>query len=204
MGRNNVGVFAQQTPHFFVGRLIEVEVPLSDGRKRLRCTDTDDLIGNRRELIACLTGADGNGNDDRRRAQLPHCFDRSPHRRTGSQAIVDENGDAPFDRYGFASLTIRALPPHQFALFLSRYRLDRVVRDAVPSHDVVVEHSDTARCDGSHGQLAMPGGAEFAHKKQVKRGSERPSHFVRDWHSTARKRKDNDVAAARIFVQSRA
>ena len=48
MGCQGVSVVAQQTSHFFVGGLIEVEVPLSDGSKRLRCADADDLIGNRR------------------------------------------------------------------------------------------------------------------------------------------------------------
>jgi hypothetical protein len=58
---------AEQTAHFFVGGLIEVEVPLSDGSKRLGSAEARDLIGNRRQLITCLPGTDWNGNHDRGR-----------------------------------------------------------------------------------------------------------------------------------------
>jgi hypothetical protein len=48
MGRQGLSMVAEQTAHFFVSGLIEIQVPLSDGRKRLRSAEAHDLIGNRR------------------------------------------------------------------------------------------------------------------------------------------------------------
>ena len=57
---------AEQTSHFFVSGLVEVEIPLSDRRKRLRRAKAHDLIGDRRQLITSLTRSDRNGDHDRK------------------------------------------------------------------------------------------------------------------------------------------
>ena len=114
----------QKGPDLLVVGLIEVEVPLTDGGKRLRHSRADDLIGVRRELGARLTSANGNRHDHARRMALAYGLSRRSHRGPCSQPVVDQDDDSVPKIRRRAVLAIGALAPLELQLFFSDNGLD--------------------------------------------------------------------------------
>src|SRR5687767_12811740 len=79
MGRGRTMVRVEQLAHLFIGSLVEIQIPLTDRRKRFRCSHTNDLVSYRRQRRARVARADGHRDDDPGGCQQSHCLDRGHH-----------------------------------------------------------------------------------------------------------------------------
>jgi hypothetical protein len=80
-------------------------------------------------------------------------------------------------------------------------RLDQVVRNAQCAYSLTVEHADSSRGDGAHGELLVTWYSQLAHKKDVQRCVECAGHFICDWHAAARKAEYDHVSAIGVSRQ---
>jgi hypothetical protein len=83
--------------HFVIGCLRKVNVPEADCGEWVRHQRADHFVGNRAKRLARVPSSNRHGHDHTGRpepANRQHC---GSHRRSGGQAIVDQNDGAPFE-----------------------------------------------------------------------------------------------------------
>src|SRR5438128_997046 len=90
----------QKLANFFVARLREILIPQPDGPEGIGCLGADCLVRLALEFGAGFRGADRNGDDQLRWILLANRLRAGPHRRSGCQAVVDEDdnlsGEGPW------------------------------------------------------------------------------------------------------------
>jgi hypothetical protein len=198
-----MGCAMQEIADFLVRRLREIDIPLPDGGEALWRTGADDFVGQFRKLSTSLRRTDGYRDDDPRWPFGAHRFNSSFHRGARRQAIVDQNDDATAQIGWRPGVAIRALTPLKLSLFFARDVFNRSLGSPVPGHDVIVQHSDTARRDGAHGQFGMAGKAQLSDQEHIEWRIECSSYFVPDRNTPAWECQHDDITAASELVEVR-
>ena len=72
-------MLVKQMTNLIVSRLIEIEIPLAHGIKRLRHACAGDLIGKHCQVAACFGSANRNCNNNPRWLELLNRLHGGPH-----------------------------------------------------------------------------------------------------------------------------
>lgn len=179
----------------------EVSVPEPHSHEWLGRARAEDLLDLTAEHIAGLARRRRNRHDDRLRAAVTKCPHRRPHRRSGSESIVNHN------RQPITHLNGCAVPA--IGDFLAPQRLelprgngvDLIALDSYSQHDVVVEDHHVTRCDCTHRQLLVAGNAQLADDKHVERSPQGTCHLVGNRDTPARQPQHHDVIAVCVVPQ---
>ena len=194
--------FLQRRPDFVIGGLAEVLVPGADSSESIGHLGADDLVGNRCQLLASVTRANGHRDNHPRRPQPPdrrHC---RPHRRAGREPVIDEDRHAACDCQCRTTVAVRALPALELLLFEACNVFDGVVRNAAQADNVVIEDANAAARDRAHCELRLQGDAELPHDEDIEGRAEGRGDFECDRHPAARQTEHEDVAAHGIRAES--
>src|SRR4051794_6304996 len=97
--------------YLLVGYRREVPVRLADRAERGRRPEADDVVHPATQGPAGLEGADGDGDDDRRRAQTPDAGDGGAHGGAGGEPVVDDDRRPARDGDRWATGAVGALAP---------------------------------------------------------------------------------------------
>ena len=133
--------------------------------------------GERRQITSSASSAnswqvDGrahrNGHDDARRLLLTDGGHRRAHRRTGGEAVVDEDDRLVGEWNQRPGAAIETFATFELDLLTLGDPVDHVLRNTKRIHDVVIDQPHTAAGDGAHRQFFMPRNTQFAHHKHVK------------------------------------
>ena len=132
-----------------------------------------------------------------------YCLSSCAHRRSGREAVVDEDDNAVGEIQCRSIVAVRALATRELRCFLARDALDRGFGNAVPAHDVRIQHANAAGGDGAHRQLSMTRCPQLAHEEHVERSVKRRRDFKRDRDAAARQREHDDIVAAGVVLKTR-
>lgn len=200
--------FCQQLPNLFVRRLREVVVPQTDSVERLRRDRADHFLDLVPELIACFGSRCWNSDDDPCRLLLSERLRGGSHRRSGRQAVVDENDSASTDIGWLRIAAIQSLAALELILLADDGAIDRALRYPERANDVVIDDTNSAAADCPHRKLLVSGNAELTNEKDVEWRAQLCRDFIRDRHSAAGEGEDEDVVAigelAKIFGEDTA
>ena len=166
-------------------------VPETDGVERFRRRDADDLVGDSAQPLAGFTRADRHGHDDARRRLLAKRQNRRLHRRSGRQAVVDEDDGAIADDGSLPTAAIQHVATFQLEPLAHRHLLDQRMGNAEVANQILAEHFDATCGDRAHRELGMTRHAEFADEEDVQRRLQPRRHFARhrntaSWEGRAR------------------
>src|SRR5690242_47890 len=87
----------EQLVHLGIVRLLEVLVPETNRVERVRHVEAHDLLHQRGHRCTGLARSHGNGDDDLARTLPAKRGDCGAHRRSGGQAVVDEDDNVILD-----------------------------------------------------------------------------------------------------------
>jgi hypothetical protein len=193
----------EQRPHFGVGGLREIAIPLSHRRERLWCTRAHQFVGDRLHLNARCRRAHRNRDHDARGSMRTDRLDGGSHRRSGRKTIVDEDDDASGQGDERPAHSVLVFATFEFGLLDPGHRVDRICWNTRPAHDVVVHHADAARRDRTHRQFRVAWQSQFPDQEDIEWCAERRRHLVGDGHAAAWQRQHHDVVPPGVLIEER-
>ena len=185
--------------HLTVGELVEVIVPRADRDQVGGGDDGDKFVHVWPQFGGHGLLHDRHGQDERGRLLRAHHRDRGAYGGAGGDAVVHQNDGAVADGGCGASVAVYAFAAIEFGLLHCGRFVDHGLRDPQAHHDIVVEHAHAAGTDGAHGELFVPGHAQFARVEQIERRVERTRHFVRHGKATARQPQHEEFTATHVL-----
>ena len=150
-----------------------------------RLKRTDQLVGQRVDRGAGVRRADGNGDHEPRRTGRPHGSHGGAHRGAGGQAVVHDDHGPPGQLRALTIPAQAALPLDQLAPGDLGAPLDLLAADAEVPDDLLVEHAQSTRRDGSDGQLVVVRRADLAHDQHIEVTTEARRDGRGDRHAAA-------------------
>jgi hypothetical protein len=183
---------------FFVGRLCEVDVPLTDGIEIRRLRRTHDVVSDLGETAAGFRRADRHRNNYVLGLQVADRFDRRFHRRSRREPIVHENDRLIFDGHRGQPVPVLVLAAIELGLLGARDRLNDLGGYASPPHDLAVQHPDAAASQRAHRQLGLTGEAKLSHEKDIKGRADTRRDFETHWDATPREGKHQHIRSPRV------
>jgi hypothetical protein len=114
------------------------------------------------KVVANLACGDRHADDYLLRLLLAHCPDRSQHRSSSCEAVINQN-HGPAANLGRGTIAaVGLLAAGQFTLFARFYQADHSLSKAHFADQSRVKDADTAGRNRSKGQLLLAGHAELA------------------------------------------
>jgi hypothetical protein len=183
----------EQVTDLVIGRLAKIRVPETHGIKRLWCDGTNDIIGLAAQCLARLGWRDRDGNDDLRRVFLPERSDSDAHGRPRREPIIHNDYRPPGDVRRRTVTPVLTLTPFELALFCLSDRIDLSLGDSKLPDDGIVDEANASARNRTHSVFFVSRHAEFPNDKEIEWRVQRSRYLERDWHSTSRESKHEDV-----------
>jgi hypothetical protein len=181
--------------------LIEPVVPQTDSREWLRALHADSLVSDSFQSMARFGSTNRDRNQDAGGLVLPQGRDRSFHRRSGGEAVVNDDHRA-VSQHGTGTITaIKPIAPLEFQALACGYLIDDGVGDGKLSKQLLAEDTHAAGSDGPHRQLGVTWHAELTDQKYIERDTQRASDLDPDSHAAAGEAENDDVIPCGISGQ---
>src|SRR5579871_1629044 len=171
---------SDEAAHLVVADLLEVLVVEADGVKRLGRREADNPIDDRAQSGARAGSGDGDPNDDRAGASRADGRRGSPHRRTGSEPVVDENYEPAGELRIRTRVAVGRFAPAQLTDLAVNHRVQRCSIDPEPMDELLVEDARAVAGERAHRELLMPRYAQFTDDVDVERHAEPACNLIAD------------------------
>src|SRR5271166_5257357 len=178
--------------HLLVRDLSEVPIKQSNCPKERVILKTHDVVGLLAHCGNAIGWPDGHGEHEPFWISHACCAQGGPHRRSGSDAVIDYNRRTTGDIDSFAPAQILPPPPFDLGEFPIADGLELRLANAGVLNHVFVSHNerDIAIDDGAHGEFGLKGYADLAHQDEIERRIESARNLSRHGNAAARQCKD--------------
>ncbi len=151
-----------------------------------RHLQADHFVGLGFEQRTRLTGRDRCGDHDPRRPQRPRRSDSGPHRRTGGDAVVDEDRRATRETQWWPTTTVGAFAAIHFGTFALGDSLELTRGMGNECEQFLVANDHASGADRAHREFGLSGHADLADHQYVQRCAQGSGHLDRHRHAAAR------------------
>ena len=197
------GRCTQQLANLGVGDLGEIPKRFTDGQKRCRHRRAHHIVDDPGELAAGRFRCGRYRDDDFGWFGLAKRLDRRQHRRSGGQAVVDEDHRLAGDVERRAVTSVGGLAANQLAGLPFGDVARLLWSDLQSPQDVVIDDQTAAAGQCAEGELLVSRNAELPHDERVQWRFERQRHLVGDRQTAAGQAQDHDVRPAAVARQQR-
>lgn len=151
--------------------------------------------------MACFGSTNGDRYQDAGGLVLPHGRDRSFHRRSGGEAVVNHDHRAVGQHRTGTIAAIKPIAPLEFQALACGCLIDHGVGDGKLSKQLLAEDTHAAGSNGPHRQFGVTWDAELTDEKDIEGDSQRTSDLDPDSYAAAGKAENDDVIPCGISGQ---
>ena len=119
----------EETGHLRIAHLMEIAIVEADRPEPDRRLQADGFVGSLGQGRERIGRRYGHGEDQPRGGAVPHGLQRDPHRRTGGDAVIDNDRRTPGDFQSRTAFAIRFSAPLDFFELTGGLLLDVAVRN---------------------------------------------------------------------------